>query len=42
MEKLDPTFDTGVRLHRQLKYARSLGLGEPDLAQADVVETSVS
>jgi uncharacterized protein (DUF362 family) len=38
MEKLDPTFNIGKRLQRQLEYARSLGLGEPDPAKADVLE----
>jgi uncharacterized protein (DUF362 family) len=38
MEKLDPTFDKSKRLRRQLEYAQSLGLGEADLAKAEVRE----
>jgi|SRR5579862_4751585 len=38
METLDPTFDRSKRLRRQLEYAQSLGLGEADLAKAEVLE----
>lgn len=38
MEKLDPTFERSRRLQRQLEYARSLGLGEPNLAKIEVRE----
>lgn len=38
MEKLDETFHKARRLQRQLDYAHSLGLGEFDLAKAEVVE----
>jgi uncharacterized protein (DUF362 family) len=38
MEKLDPTFDKSKRLRGQLQYAQSLGLGEADLAKAELLE----
>ncbi len=38
MEKLDSTFDRGKRLQRQLDYAQSLGLGEAELAKAELLE----
>jgi len=38
MEKLDPIFDRSKRLQHQLEYAQSLGLGEPDLAKAEMLE----
>ena len=38
MERLDPTFSKSKRLRRQLAYAQSLGLGEANLAKAEVQE----
>jgi uncharacterized protein (DUF362 family) len=38
MEKLDPTFHWHGRLRRQLEYAQSLGLGEVNLANTELVE----
>ncbi|HXY49756.1 MAG TPA: DUF362 domain-containing protein [Terriglobales bacterium] len=38
MENLDPTFSPGGRLQRQLQYAQSLGLGEPDPAKVETLE----
>jgi len=38
MERLDPTFNKSKRLQRQLEYAQSLGLGEPDLKKTEVLE----
>jgi uncharacterized protein (DUF362 family) len=38
MERLDPTFDRNKRLGRQLEYAQSLGLGEANLAKAEILE----
>ena len=38
MENLDPTFTAGERLQRQLKYAQSLGLGEPNPAKVETLE----
>ena len=38
MERLDPTFSKSKRLQRQLEYAQSLGLGDANLARAEVLE----
>lgn len=38
MEKLDSTFDRSKRLQHQLEYAQSLGLGQADLAKAELLE----
>ena len=38
MEKLDPSFDLTKRLQRQLVYAHSLNLGQPDLGETEMLE----
>lgn len=38
MEEFDPTFRESRPLQRQLDYAQSLGLGEQDMSQVDLVE----
>jgi hypothetical protein len=38
MERLDPTFQSSARLERQLEYAQSLRLGEPNMAKTELLE----